>query len=402
MTHSSITPVTARSILGVHLPFLDSEYAERVAKAKASMEAEGIDALLLFHQESMFYLFGYDQLGYWVYQTAILSREHEEITVVCREADVDLISGLPLVGEIHAWFDDSPDDPAKITIDTLRSLGILGPGRRVGIELRSHALLPFYANHLREAFGARTELVDASDLVTELRLRKSPSEIEYVRKAAHALDAAYEASFAAMRPGVRENQVLGSCLQAMFDAGGEVPAISPPFGSGMRTLTGTHGAATNKVLEPDEMVTIEVGACVERYHTVGVHSKWLGDPLPDAVEDHARLREALEVGIDLMKPGIPVADVARGVNDVLRSYDMYMPGRHIGYGTGIGYPPTWLDSLRVKESDPHVLEENMLLFVFLDHVFSPDKGLLFIGEPILIGGPGAERLSRVPFELALA
>lgn len=391
--------MTRASIIGMELPFEDSEYVERIDKAKRSMEAQGIDTLLLFHQESMFYLFGYDQLGYWVYQVAILSLSEKKITVICREADHDLVAGLPLVREVRTWRDDSADDPTAVTKKALQDLGVVGEGHRIGIELRSHALLPFYYRHLADSLADSVELVDSSDLITELRLRKSASEVAYVRKAAIALDASFEASFAALRPGVRENEVLGSALKAMMDAGGEVPAIVPPTASGPRTLASTHGAATNRVLKTGDLFQFEVGASYQRYNVVGVHSKWLGTPPPDVRRAYGELREALDVGIASIRPGVPVADVARKVNAQMEKVGMYSPGRHIGYGTGIGYPPTWLDNLRVKETDQHVLEANMLLFLFLHHQSDDGVSLLFIGEPILVADDGADRLSTVPFSL---
>src|ERR1035438_9188394 len=247
-----------------------------------------------------------------------------------------------------------------------------------------------------------TGIADAptwSDLITELRLRKSATEVEYVRKAALALDASFEASFAALRPGVREKEVLGCALKAMMDAGGEVPAIVPPLASGPRTLAATHGAATNRVLKSGDLFQIEVGAAYQRYNVVGVHSKWLGVPPPEVHSAFGKLRDALDVGIGSIRTGVPVAEVARKVNAELEMAGMYIPGRHIGYGTGIGYPPTWLDNLRVKETDQHVLEANMLLFLFLHHQCDDGVSLLFIGEPILVKDEGADRLSTVPFSL---
>ncbi len=387
------------SLIGMPLAFDDEEYRVRIQRTQEAMQAARLDALLLFHQESMFYLFGYDQLGYWVYQTAIVPLADSEITVVCREADHDLVAGLPAVREVRTWFDDSPDDPVEVTIDALRKLGLVGPGRRIGIELRSHALLPFYYRRLADKIQRSSELVDASDVVTELRLRKSDAELVYVRRAAQILDATYEATFRALRPGVRENEVLGAAMEAMFDAGGEPPAIIPPLASGPRTLASTHGAATNRVLQPDDLFQFEAGTCFQRYHTVGVQSKWLGSAPEGVLRDYEALREALALGVDALKPGRPIAEVAKAVNGRLSESGRHEPGRHIGYGTGLGYPPTWLDNLRVKETDPHVLYPGMVLFMFLHYKSRTD--LLFLGEPVVVTEAGSERLSRTPLTLEM-
>lgn len=389
--------------IGVPLPFSAEEYARRVEQARAALEAERLDALVLFHQESMYYLFGYDQLGYWVYQAAILTPDGD-ITVLSRGADHDLIAGLPGVAEVRTWKDDSHDEPALMTRDMLAEAGVLEAGARIGLELRTHALLPYHHGRLHAALSEVADVVDASDVITELRLRKSPAEVEYSRQAGRAVDAGYEAAFAALRSGAREVEVLGAALSGMFAAGGNMPAIAPPLASGPRTLAKTHGAATQRVIEPDELFQIEVGGCCERYHAVGVQSKWLGTP-PQAIADrYEGLLEALASGREVTAPGAAVADVARAVNRTMERHGAYVPGAHVGYGTGIGFPPTWLDNLRIKETDPHVLEPGMVFFMFVHETVQHD-GVpieLFVGEPMLVTERGADRLSTTPLSLELA
>lgn len=396
---------TARPlIMGEPLAFDTAEYSARIDRTRDVLRSEGLDALLLFHQENMYYLFGYDQLGYWVYQTAVLPADGPGIHMLCREADEVFVAGLPKVEDARLWHDDSPDDPATMTVDLLKGLGFANGQSRIGIELQSHALLPFYYEKLRRELADRCELVDASTLVSELRLCKSPSEIAYVRRAAEVLDASYEKAFAAIRPGSRESDVLAAALDGMFAAGGDVPAIVPPTASGPRTLSGTHGAAVDRVLGENELFCIEIGGCFRRYHAVGVQSKWLGTPPRKAKEAHERLLETLEAGVASALPGTRVADVARVFDSALARHAMQIPGNHFGYGTGIGYPPTWLDHLRVKERDRHVLEPGMLLFLFVYHTLAGPDGqpvTIFIGEPVLVTTQGNERLSGVPIDLDL-
>ena len=195
--------------LGMPLPFEEAEYARRLDAARAALAEARLDAIILFHQESLHYLFGYDQLGYWIYQPVVLTAEASEVTVLARPLDHDLIEGLPFVRELLAWRDDSAahDDPSGLTREMLADLGLLGAGRRIGIELRTHALLPYYHEKLCAALDGHCELVDASDLITELRLRKSDAEVAYAREAGRIMDAGFAAGFAAMRPGATEADV---------------------------------------------------------------------------------------------------------------------------------------------------------------------------------------------------
>ena len=211
------------------LPFKNREYKQRIDAVRLQMSKENLDFLLLYHQESMYYLFGYDQLGYWVYQTAIIDLNSEEIVVLCRTADNNFIKGLPYVKEVRNWVDDSTKNPVDSTIEILNDLGALKSGNRIGIELGSHALLPKFYKILEEKLKHNCSLIESSGLVTELRHKKSDSEIIYMRQAGKVLDSAYSAAFNVLKPGVLETEVLAATMKGMFSAGGHVPAIVPPY-----------------------------------------------------------------------------------------------------------------------------------------------------------------------------
>ena len=151
----------------VSVPFARSEYDARLRRTRAAMRQAGLDVLLVFHQEHMFYLAGYDQIGYWVYQVLVVPADEAPMTAIVRKVDELLVREGRIVDDVRVWLDDATRDPAQQTADVLRERGLLD-GRRIGIERKSHALLPYYYDLLREALpdGA---LVDASDLVTELR-----------------------------------------------------------------------------------------------------------------------------------------------------------------------------------------------------------------------------------------
>ncbi|TIU45397.1 MAG: aminopeptidase P family protein [Mesorhizobium sp.] len=396
---TALAPEETSSIIGMPLPFRNGEYRRRIDAVRQRLVEERLDAILLFHQESMFYLFGYEQIGYWIYQTAIVTADTPEITVFVRSADEDLVRGLPYVGNVRTWKDDSADDPVAITVELLRERGIIGDGMRVGIELKTHALLPFYHKRLNDALPS---LVDASDLITELRICKSDAEVIYMREAGKVIDAAYEGAFEVLRPGVLETEVLAAALTGMFRAGGHVPCTVPPFASGPRLRSWTHGHAVDRRILTDEAVTIEPGGSRFRYHAVGVQTRWVGgEPTAKVQRTFDELIQAQNAAISMIRPGVSTADTAREINRVLKQFQLYKPGIHSGYGTGIGYAPTWLDTLRIMENDCHVFGRNMTFF--LASYWAVKEGdvitELCLGEPFVVTETGCERLSATPLSL---
>ena len=72
------------------------------------------------------------------------------------------------------------------------------------------------------------------------------------------------------------------------------------------------------------------------------------------------------------------------VHDGLARHGYSRRGQHVGYGIGLGYPPTWIDNLRIKETDPHVLQEGMT-FLFHAGLLAPEGDVyVALGDPVLV------------------
>jgi Xaa-Pro dipeptidase len=383
------------------LPFSLDEYRLRIASTRAAMREAGLDALLLFQQESMYYLFGYDQIGYWVYQTILLPDEGEPVAVA-RKADEAMILESGIVQDVRIWLDDPDRDPISITEGLLADRGIAGKQHRIGVEMKSHALLAYYYEALRARLADSVSLVDASDLVANLRLVKSAAEIGYIRTAAGIMDVAFLAARDALRPGNRECDVHAAIAHTLYLHGCDPPAVPPPIASGPRTMSQTHGSATERVMSTGDPATIEIGASYKRYHAVGLRSAVLGRPDARLEALHAGLVAGLVEGEPLIRAGASTSDVAARVMEGLEAHGVSRRGRHVGYGIGIGYPPTWLEPLRLKMSDPHILEPGMTFFYFAGAPTNEDDLYLAVGDPILVTETAFERLSQLPRELWVA
>jgi Xaa-Pro dipeptidase len=379
------------------LPFSRAEYDERLRRTREAMRQAGLDALLVFHQEHMFYLAGYDQIGYWVYQVLVVPAAAAPMTAIVRKVDELLVRQGGIVDDVRVWLDDAARDPAEQTADVLRERELLD-GRRLGIERKSHTLLPHYYDLLRDALR-EAELVDASDLVTDLRLVKSRAEVAYMRRAGEVMDAGVRAALDLLRPGVRECDVHAAVAHAMYAAGGEPPAVAPPMGAGPRTLTQTHGAATTRTIAAGDPFLLEVGGCVRRYHAVCMRTASLGPPSATMRSMYDAIREATDAGFAAIEPGVPTAEVARRVHDTMATRGYSRRGQHVGYGIGLGYPPTWIDSLRIKETDAHVLQPGMT-FLLHSGLIAPDGSFyVALGDPVLVTERGADRLTALDRDL---
>ena len=132
------------------LPFSLKDYRERLSRLATAIEGADLVVLILFSQESLYYLFGYDQIGYWVYQAVVVWPDGREPVAIARVADEGLIRNSGLINDVRLWFADDDRSPGRLTADVARAGA--KPGPRIGIEKQSHALL---ASHYDELLAGR-------------------------------------------------------------------------------------------------------------------------------------------------------------------------------------------------------------------------------------------------------
>src|SRR6218665_1488714 len=92
------------------LHFDKTEYADRLTRLTEKMREEKLDALLLFAQESMFWLTGYDTFGYCFFQTLVVKADGS-MALLTRSADLRQARQTSIVEDIHIWVDRVNADP---------------------------------------------------------------------------------------------------------------------------------------------------------------------------------------------------------------------------------------------------------------------------------------------------
>ena len=156
------------------LHFTRDEFAARRRRVCEQMGKAGLDGLLLFRQESMYWLTGYDTSGYSMFQGMYL-RADGALALLTRSADLRQARLTSVIEDIRIWTDREGADPARELRDMVADYG--GRGRRIGVEYHAYGLTAQRGKTVDAAFAGFCDLVDASDLVRLLRLVKSPAEL---------------------------------------------------------------------------------------------------------------------------------------------------------------------------------------------------------------------------------
>jgi len=215
------------------LHFSAEEFAERRRRSIAAMAEAKLDGLLMFRQESMYYLTGYDTFGYVFFQCLYLGADGK-LTLLTRAPDLLQAKHTSDIEDIRIWVDAPDAKPAEQLREILSSHGC--KGKRLGVEWESYGLTARNGQRLAAALEGFCALVDASELVSRLRVVKSPAELAYVRRAAELGDAALDEARRLAKPGASEGDILAAMQSAVFRGGGDDPANEYIIGSGPDAL----------------------------------------------------------------------------------------------------------------------------------------------------------------------
>ena len=210
-----------------------AELAARRAAAGRAMDARGLAGLLVFKPESMFYLTGYDTFGFCFFQCLWLGRDGS-MTLLTRAPDLRQARHTSVIEDIRVWVDAAGSDPAVELREVAAGHG--AAGERIGVELDTHGLTAANWRRVEAAFDGLCRLEDASGLVSDLRLVKSPAELECVRRAAELADDALAEAERLAVPGACEGDILAAMQGAVFRGGGDYPGNEFVIGSGPGAL----------------------------------------------------------------------------------------------------------------------------------------------------------------------
>ena len=144
------------------LHFERSEFKNRVKIVIAALERENLDGLLMFNQESMYYLTGYDTFGFCFFQCLYLGTDGK-LALLTRAPDLRQAQHTSTIEDIRVWSDAAGAKPADQLKDMLASLG--GRGRKLGVETNAYGLTHYNGRSVDQALDGFCRLTEASDLV---------------------------------------------------------------------------------------------------------------------------------------------------------------------------------------------------------------------------------------------
>ena len=380
------------------LHFSTTEFSRRRTLLLGAMAEAGLDGMLLFQQESMYWLTGYDTFGFCFSQCLVVTRDGR-MALLTRSADLRQAQHTSTIADIRIWKDSAEADPSRDLKALAADLGLAG--KRLGVEYESYGLVAANGRRLDAAFAGFADLVDASTLVTRLRAVKSEEELAYVRRAGALSDQADEAALALIRAGADEGEILAAQHAAIFRAGGDYPGNEFIIGSGRDALLCRYKSG-RRVLDARDQITLEFAGAFRHYHAAIMRTVVIGDPRPAHLAYHRAAREALLACEAEFRPGRTAGDVFTAHARVL---DRHGLNRHrlnaCGYSLGAKFTPSWMDWPMFYEANPWVIEPGMVLFAHMILMDSETETAFCLGRTSIVTEGGAEPVNLPDLDLAI-
>lgn len=380
------------------LHFPKAEFDQRLRATRAELKRRNLDGLLVFAQESHYYLTGFDSGGYKHFQCAVLTTDEKPITLLTRRPDLQQARRTSTIEDIRIWYNAEDENPARDLKAILEEKGLRGA--RLGVETATYGLTGANWELLRKTFEGWCVLEDASSVVQLQRAVKSSAELKYVRKAASLADDAVTAMLRTARPGVPEAHVVAAINEAMLKGDGDVGSGPQILGSGPKALL-VRAATGRRTLGTDEQLTMEWAGIYRRYHTGIFRTVAVGKAKPQHKALFDLTKEALDAMTEAATPGKPLGLIDE---EHRRIFDAagYREQRQwtAGYSLGATFPPRGL-----MDYPPMLYAGNTMLakpgMVFFLHAVISDErteSAMCLGHTILITPTGREVLSKLKME----
>lgn len=380
------------------------EFIERIKRTQEAMKIEGLDLLFAYGNEAEPQYIRYYS-NYWPsFEVAgvLIPVEGEPTLIIGPESQTFAasVSRIPRIRKVLAFRESSePEYPeaslctmAEVILETMSGKAPCNIGIAGGC-LISH-VVHLALEEALEKLG-NPKLVKADMLAAKLRAIKSPAEIACMREAYRITQCAMRKVLDEIKPGMTEEQVRGIAVSVMYEEGAEGEAY-PGWVLAGDTSNLAIGRCRGKVIQPGDMVHIQVGARYEGYASTMGRAVVMGKATPT----QKALIEASLAGqravLETAKSGINVKEVYDAYYQAIKSHHQE---QHILYGpvhgTGLmeGEFP-WIES-----NSDYLLEEGMT-FCTCIYLGNDEKGIgVRFEDGFLVTKEGTESFSDYRREL---
>lgn len=373
---------------------------------REQMAQQDLDAIVVRAPDNILYL-----TNYW-------TMKGYDLAIFPREGDPTLLVIEPQFREAQrtAWNKDvrffrfyHPRDPrppviraVEMAVDVLRERRL---ARRVGIELSQTSQIcdrmvgepTVYWHGFYDSFRAACEeIVDATPLLADLRMRKTPQEIERMRLANELAALGMEYAREHIKAGMKESEVAAMIEGHIHSVGvgykGKVE-MARAFtlvwsGRGIATFTAT----SHRPVIQNEPTLVEIWVCADGYWTDLTKNLCPGRLTPEYNKLLDQLLKIFNDAIACVRPGAPLGEIDRIIRKGIDAACYPgQPSHPVGHGVGArAHEPPYS-----HQAAAGAMQSGMVLAIE-PGVYWEGGGGLRLEDNFLITANGCEKLCSYP------
>lgn len=362
---------------------------ERVNGLIAFMEHLNLDAIITLDKTNAHYLCG----AALDYSASIMTRDGR-VLIVCHVLEAERAEKESW-GEVFAY-SNYPIESYREYIQVGSIYEAICRVLSKEVEVRGKFGVPFDKVPARELQELRknlseVDLIDVSDNLNNLRLVKTSFEIENMRESCKVTDKVMSVALDAIHEDTRENEIAGIVLREALVNGANGDFITPIIASGWRSSL-PHGRATDKVIEKDDIVTVDIVIPYRGYYGDETRTIIVGNDKGERKKVFEIVLEARSKALEVMGPEVKACNVDKAARDVISKAGY---GKYFIHSTGHAIGLDIHEPLRLAPKVEKVLEPGMVLTVE-PGVYIPGEFGIRIEDDILITKSGIEVLTRTP------
>ena len=380
------------------LHFSKEEFSRRKQNVLKSMKEKNLDALLMFRQESMYWLTGYDTFGYVFFQTLILNK-NGNVILLTRAPDLRQAQNTSNIEDIRIWVDKDGSNPTDDLKQILNELDL--KDTNIGIEYEAYGMTGRNALRLNKSLENYCKVKDQSELITKLRVIKSDEELIYVKKAAELADSALDEAWKYTKAGASEAKILAEMQRVVLEGGGDYPANEYIIGSGDNALLCRYQSEKRNLSNTDQL-SLEWAGTFKHYHSAMFRTIPIGKADSKHFKMHEACVEALTNCANTLVPGKTAGEVfdahAKTFDDLGFSKARM---NACGYSLGSTFSPNWMDWPMLYTGNTYVITPGNVFFMHMILMDSTSNLAMNLGETYLVTENGNERLGKQKLDLVV-
>ena len=380
-------------------------HAYRIGRTRQALARSGLGALLVFDQHNIRYISGTvigewarDKLiryclltgpgEPWVWDFGSAARHHRLyapwlLPDHCRAGMVGMRGAVPPTAGLF-------EQAAREIKEILTREGVAG--MPVGIDVVEP---PFLFALQKEGIVVR----DGQQVMLEARVIKNTDELSLLNMAAAMGDGVYQDIFEALKPGVRENEIVALANKRLYEMGSDcVEAINAI--SGERCSPHPHNF-TDRMLRPGDQAYFDIIQSFVGYRTCYYRTFSVGRATAAQHSAYKKAREWMDSAIELIKPGVSTERIAKcfpKAQEIGFESEMAAFGLNFCHGLGLGLHERPIISRLNSLDDPMELKEGMVFAVETYCPATDGISAARIEEEVIVTPKGAQIITLFPAE----